>query len=172
MDTVDFPMLANAAFNQAFGFMFNCLSSALRRDKKKKGEEPLEKPDVVEGELHELVPREEVVKAHLSELRGLAGELLEYKEDPELLDPNDKSLRESLGRLRALLEKIYGQHITFRGESRPRSGVKVEYRVGTVSGELVGIDAKRVREGRVVADIQEVKTDGSVIGIRADSVGD
>jgi hypothetical protein len=131
----------------------------------------VEVPSVLAGRLGPLVPHEGMVGAHLTELQQLAGILSVYERHPKCLDPHDTALRKHLGRLRDLLEEIYGQHITFQGEPREPSGVLVEQRMGSVSGEVTGARGQRVRRVHVRQDVDQVLDGSSIVGVQGDDIG-
>ena len=172
VDPLSFPELAGAALSQAFAFLFGRLSRVLdNRGKAAEEPERVETPEVMQGRLDPLAARPNVVEENLAELRELAGTLGVYERNPERLDGHDDNLRKDLARLRALLEKVYGQRITFRGETREATGVVVEQRMDAVAGEVTGVRGGRVSQARVSQDIKRVGRDSSVIGVHADDVG-
>jgi hypothetical protein len=172
MDPLSFPVLAGAALNQAFGFLFGRLTHLLnRRNEQRSEHEVAETPPVLEGQLGPLVPHEETVAAHLPELRTLAAILGVYEQYPERLDSHNTTLRQHLSRLRNLLEEIYGQHITFRGEPREPSGVLVEQRMDLVSGDVTGVRGQRVRRVHVRQELNQVLDGSSVVGLQGDDIG-
>lgn len=172
MDPLSFPVLAGAALSQAFGFLFGRLAHLLdSRGEKQDAEEAVETPEVLVGDLGKLTARNDVIEAHLADIEELVGRLSVYERKPERLNGNDITLRDSLAHARALLEQVYGQHITFRGEERPASGVHVEQTLETVAGRLTGVKAGRVRQARVRQEVTDVSESGSVVGIDADDVG-
>jgi hypothetical protein len=174
MDPLSFPALATAAFGQAFGFLFGRLAHLLDRRERAKGDpddDAVEAPDALEGHLNPLVPDNALVEQYIEELERLSGALGVYHRNPDRLDPQDGALRTRLGRLRELLEIIYGQHITFHGEAREPSGVAVEQRVDTVSGAVTGVRGRQVSRARVAQDVRHVDDGGWVIGVQADEIG-
>ncbi|KAA9160683.1 hypothetical protein FPZ12_016155 [Amycolatopsis acidicola] len=171
VDPLSFPALAGAALNQAFNFLFGRLASLLdKRGRGEQREDEVDCPAVLREEFTSLKPRADLVEGALPQLRELMGMLSTYDRNPDQLDIGDGELRSALGRLRTMLEQIYDQPLTFDGEAG-RSEIHAELKAKTVSGEMVGMDAKRVRRGTVDVDVEQVRRGGSVIGVRADEIG-
>ncbi|MBP0458983.1 hypothetical protein JFN87_15945 [Streptomyces bomunensis] len=86
--------------------------------------------------------------------------------------PSDDSLLRTLGRLRGVLEEIYGQHLTFQGEQRPASGTVVRQRTRRVTGRQIGMDAGEILGDALVdQDVDTVERSGTNIGMRARRIG-
>ncbi|MGA4881035.1 hypothetical protein [Streptomyces lydicamycinicus] len=86
--------------------------------------------------------------------------------------PTDESLLRTLGRLRGMLEEIYGQRLTFAGEQRPTSGPFVRLRTDRVKGLQVGMDADEiVGAASVDHEVGTVEEGGTNIGMRARRIG-
>ncbi|MFJ3615429.1 hypothetical protein [Streptomyces hydrogenans] len=77
----------------------------------------------------------------LMEMLGL------YTEHERPVDGQDERLRRTLGRLRALLEEVYGHRITFVGEERPASGRRIVSKAGDVHGISRALKARHVSSG-------------------------
>jgi len=102
--------------------------------------------------------------------------LAEYAEEGRPVDPDDPALLETVGALRGLLERLYGQRITFAGESRPGTGTRVEGFAGAeaVRGYLAGIRSRGLLEGvelkgHVKAGV--VEDDGQAVAVDLDLRG-
>ncbi|GAA3043312.1 hypothetical protein GCM10010464_04300 [Pseudonocardia yunnanensis] len=174
MDILNFPELGGEALMEAFKFMLDRLGHALdRRGAKVADDETaVDSPAVLEGEWRPIAPRPEAIEAELGRLRELAGALSVYERNPDRIDPGDSDLRALLGELRHSLELVYGQHITFQGENRARTGVAVEQSVDIVTGRVTGIAGKQVKSGHVIQGSGHVQEGGWLIGIQADTVGE
>ncbi|MFE1797679.1 hypothetical protein ACFW9L_16100 [Streptomyces sp. NPDC059517] len=113
-----------------------------------------------------------LLAAHRRDLEGLRDALHVYYRGDAPVAPTDDSLLRSLGRLRGLLEDIYGQHLTFQGEQRPVSGSVVRQRTERVTGEQIGMDAEEITgDAHVDQDVGTVERGGSNIGMRARRIG-
>jgi hypothetical protein len=102
----------------------------------------------------------------------LAGRLGNYANGLQDVDPADTETLEAADALRRLLEVIYGQRITFKGEERPPSGPLVIGRaeVEKVIGDVAGVRARVVR-GRVEGEIKAREVTGRASGVEADTIG-
>ncbi|MGW1606250.1 hypothetical protein [Streptomyces eurythermus] len=149
-DAFGFPVLATSALTQAIGFLYRRAEVVLDRRAARgnaDGERPPEVvPPVVVGdpgnpldfEPERLTDERAERLDSLMELLGL------YAENEHLIDGQDERVRRTLARLRAVLEDIYGRRITFVGEDRPTSGVRVAARAGHVHGKSTGFKGGRV----------------------------
>jgi MoxR-like ATPase len=92
----------------------------------------------------------------------LLGALSPYALGQADVDPADDELQKSAGRLRALLEAVYGQRFTFRGEQRDPTGsrITVSQVLGDVQGRVVGARAT-VGPGGDTTVSQQARTIGS-----------
>ncbi|WIX82873.1 hypothetical protein QRX50_19905 [Amycolatopsis carbonis] len=173
VDPLSFPVLAGAALNQAFNFLFGRLAHTLdsRDDHDQEDVEQIAVPAVVRGELGPVTATSAVVEARLPEIQELVGTLSVYERKPERLDGTDAAVRADLARARELLEQIYGKRITFHGEERPGTGARVEQRIEVLANEAIGIRASRVRSADVTQVVGQVRTGGSIIGIDGDDIG-
>jgi hypothetical protein len=91
-----------------------------------------------------------------------------YRRDPARIDTGDAALLRNLGRLREILEEIYGQRLTFVGEEdRAPSGAYARQKSQTVRGKMTGVDTEGI-PGRVESDqdFTTVEESGDVTGIR------
>lgn len=177
-DPLAFPVLAGAALTQGFGFLYGQLQSLLeRRRAQREGRqvpmaEATESPAVLVGRLAPLQIDDRLLAEKAEELSLLQSLLAQYAGRAEV-DGQDPQLRTLLGRLRASLERIYGQRLTFQGENRPASGVLIDQIAVDVQGELVGLDVGSVGERARAEVSQTVKTvhpNATVIGARFDTL--
>jgi hypothetical protein len=108
-------------------------------------------------------------------LIALTGALAPYASGDAEIDTGDGDLLTAVVEIRALLEALYGQRLTLRGEDREPSGTHVDVRqaLGTVRGTAVGVEADSVRDATVHVDqsATSVEAGGSVTGVRLGSIG-
>ena len=116
------------------------------------------------------------VQEHESELRALRQALGEYAAGIDEVDIDNHDLLVRVDEMRRLLETVYGQRITFKGESRPASGtpvvvgtVDVKNLAGEASGVAVGTITSGDIEGQVKAD--RIEAEGKAYGVRVDRIG-
>lgn len=153
-DVLTFPALAASALTQAFGFLYRRAEILLdRRAGRSSGRtpEPEAVPAVVTGDPGPAQAADAAVTPErLERLESLLEVLGVYDEHQGLVRPEDERLRRNLGRLRALLEEIYGRRITFEGEDRPRSGTRIVQDLGQVHGSAQALKAQRIGPGATV----------------------
>jgi hypothetical protein len=105
----------------------------------------------------------------------LAGALAPYANGDAEIDTNDGELLAAVADVRTLLEALYGQRLTLRGENRERSGTTVDVRqvLGTVRGSAVGVEADSVQDATVHVDqsATAVEAGGLITGVKFGSVG-
>ncbi len=114
-----------------------------------------------------------VLQEHKSLVR-LSGALSPYAQGQADIDLTDAELAEQAGRMRALLEAVYHQRLTFRGEKRDPTGshVTVRQALGIVEGQVLGAAATVGSRGDLLVEqeAEQVKEGGSVTGFTG-SVG-
>ncbi|MGW7304276.1 hypothetical protein ACWGI1_01705 [Streptomyces sp. NPDC054835] len=174
-----FPVLAASALTQAFGFLYARAGAVLdrraaRRDEARQGE-PETVPAVVVGDPGPLAfdvtaltsEREQRIRA-LLEVLGV------YDEHRDLIKSDDARLLRALGSLRAVLEDVERQRLTFEGESRPESGVRIEQDLDVVHGTAAALKARRVGDAARVDVRQTAKAvhrGAEIIGADIEEIG-
>lgn len=150
-DELAFPALAASALTQAIGFLYRRAEAVLdRRAGRREANKPLspeEVPDVVVGDPGHALDFDpvKVTDEQAERLEMLLETLGLYTENEHLIGEQDEKLRRTLGRLRTLLEDVYGRRITFIGEEdRPVSGMRIVNRVQDVHGVSRALKARRV----------------------------
>ncbi|MGA8047650.1 MAG: serine protease [Dermatophilaceae bacterium] len=116
------------------------------------------------------------VKAAAEQLEELATALFPYAVDGRPLRLDDSELAQKAGLLRELLEAVYGQPLTFKGEQRERTGADVEVEqilTRLRDSTVTGIGEAAVGDGSSVNVRQKVdEAEGTVItGIGSVTVG-
>ncbi|GAA1181663.1 hypothetical protein F4556_006006 [Kitasatospora gansuensis] len=149
-DELGFPVLAASALTQAIAFLYHRAEVVLdRRAARSRSSEaaPAEQwPAVVAGNPGRALDfdPDNVTMELADRLESLLDVLDVYTEHEQLIDNQDERLRRALGRLRAVLEEAYGRRITFVGEDRPASGMRIFNRAGDVHGVSRALKAGRV----------------------------
>jgi hypothetical protein len=111
-----------------------------------------------------------------SEIRDLRRRLLDYIEGSEPITPDDESLLLHTDGLRRLLEAVYQQRFTFKGEQRESSGPLIHGRVDVdeVAGNVaaVRIEVLKLGSGAVLGDVRtgRIAKGGEVVGLDIRSV--
>ncbi len=173
-------MLGGAALTGGVKFLYDQVSELLKRRRERKeaaknGSEPPAAPEqpitseVLVGELRPTID-DSILEARIDELLALKKQLLEIGEGEREADPADAAVIRDFEQLRALLEAIFGQRITFEGESdRPPTGsaIAVTMKTENVDGEVVVADLHEIRDGSTVT----IKSEHGAIGKDAKLTG-
>jgi hypothetical protein len=137
----------------------------------------LESPPVIEGKLAPPVIHFDVLERSEETLKDLRRALAEYADevDPRPIDATNEQLMEAADALRQLLEAVYQQRITFKGERRPSSGpvVEGELKVDQLLGDAAAVRARLVLGGHVrgQATAGTVGPGGRLSAVDVDTVG-
>jgi hypothetical protein len=125
---------AAAALTQGIGFLYGQLGELLRRRRERRSQAgagpagavdipaPEEAGQVLDGPLAPGPINEEALERDADQLVALRRLLQPFAEGNAPVQPADQQLLDQLQAARLLLEQIYQQHITFRGEQRPVTG--------------------------------------------------
>jgi hypothetical protein len=140
VDPLTLTALSATALTQGIGFLYGQLSDLLRRRRERRqgGETPAEipaienAPEVLNGDLVAGAVDDKALDDHADQLAGLRGLLLPYAEGDKDARPDNRQLLEQVEAARLLLEQIYQQHITFKGELRPATGTALMPQSGDV----------------------------------------
>lgn len=170
------------ALTEGIKFLYNQTGEAIKRwrDRRSKANEgaehsvktesvEVELPAIFEGQLVKPEIHFEAVERLEPELKAVRQELSSYVDETDQADPNDEALLTKLDALRIMLEAIYQQRISFRGEERPASGTTVEAGIDVekVVGYVAGVRARSIKGGNVRATVKakEVSQGGTVVGV-------
>lgn len=118
----------------------------------------------------------EALDAVAEQLSKLRQDLIPYMDGLKQIDPANKELLARVDALRRVLEAIFQQRITFKGEQRPSSGPDVEahIKVEEVLGYVAVVRARQIKSGQVQAEGQfgKVAPGAEVVGIDVDTLGE
>jgi hypothetical protein len=136
----------------------------------------LQPPDgLLEGTVEPVEPRDDLSDHLEEELRETRRLLADYANGIETPRPDDRSLLEQTEALRRLLEAVYGQRITFKGEQRRPSGplVTADIDVDQVAGDAAAVRARVIERGEVRVDVtaKRVEPGGKLSGVDIDRIG-
>jgi hypothetical protein len=136
----------------------------------------LHPPDgLFEGTVAPVEPRDDQAQHLEQELRETRRLLADYAEGIEVPKPGDRLVAEQVDALRRLLEAVYGQRITFRGEQRLPSGPMVigEIDVKQVAGDAAAVRVKLMNSGevRASAKAERVEEGGRLSALEIDNIG-
>jgi hypothetical protein len=116
----------------------------------------------------------DVVQQLEQELREARTLLADYAEGIEPVDAGDARLLEATDLLRQLLEAVYRQPLTFRGERHRPTGPFVEGAVDVdeVRGRVAAVRARVIAKGSVAGSVKAIRVEagGQVAGVEADII--
>ncbi|HUC21988.1 MAG TPA: hypothetical protein VMA73_04720 [Streptosporangiaceae bacterium] len=131
--------------------------------------------DLIQGRVEPVEPRDDQADLLESELRETRRALADYAEGIDVPQPGDHLVAQQADALRRLLEAVYGQRITFKGEHRPPSGPLVtgEIDVKQVVGDAAAVRTKVISSGEVhgIAKAERVEKGARFTGVEADRIG-
>ncbi|MFH8411058.1 hypothetical protein ACH4FX_40765 [Streptomyces sp. NPDC018019] len=164
--------LISSAVPATLTFLYQRLERLLS-PRRAEPEQDLALPDTLVGALQlPLQPDEERLHARQGELDLLHGFLQDYAGRDTAALTIERGLLRSMGKLRALLEDIYGQRLTFAGEDRPSSGPFVDQKLTTLAGEATGMDAEEITSNaQVTQQVETVDAGAKLIGMKARRIG-
>lgn len=183
-DPLSLALVGGTVLTEGIKFLYGQLSKILeRRAARKEAEEKaasddsasartepaqVQLPAAFEGQLTSPQVDFEAVEQQLPTIRALRSQLVNYSDGVLRIDPQNQEVITAIDNLRQVLESIYGQTITFKGENRPPSGVKVttEARADVVAGKFTGTRIQGGDKGEYNTKIEvgRVEEDGEVIG--------
>lgn len=172
-DPLTLSVLGATALTEGIKFVYNQATELLRRRREKSAAAP-EVP-VLEGKLAPLEPDTAVLDRVEPDLRELRKVLQDYVDEIEPVSVRDERLLETTDALRQLLEAVYRQRITFRGERREPSGPVVDgtVDVATVAGYVAGVRARVVSGGaHIRGAVRADDVTGTAVGVDLDRIGD
>jgi hypothetical protein len=130
--------------------------------------------DIFEGEVSDLSVDTAAVERLEQEIKDLRRVLGDYVDGIEEIRPDDPELLETADGLRRMLEAVYHQRITFKGEDRPPSGPIVEGTVNVedVQGHAAAVKARLISSGRIrgEATATRVEQGGELYGVEVEEI--
>ncbi|WP_030786641.1 hypothetical protein [Streptomyces sp. NRRL S-920] len=181
-DAVTLAVLGSVAATEGIRFLYDQASEVLRAWRERRRQDGEAAADAAElnvpvvpcgvldapaGDGH--VDAAVVAREHRA-LVELSAALSPYALDQLDVDTTDSELALRAGRLRSLLEAVYGQRFTFRGEDREPAGsqVSVSQALGVVEGQVLGAEAEVSKGGslRVGQQVDTVAEKGKLEGFK------
>jgi uncharacterized protein Veg len=167
IETSALALLESTALKDGISFLYEQAGDLLRRrrDRKESAHSP-EDAVVSEGSLDGKLDitrvDDKILDQQAAVIAQNRGVLLPYWEGDSKVDPHDERMIAAMAQLRASLEAIYGQAITFTGEKgRSATGTRVSVRaaLGDVYGEAEIARMRAVNRAEV-----EVHVEAGTIG--------
>lgn len=188
VDPLTISAIGAVAITEGIKFLYGQASEILKRwrerkDAAKDASIPLNNtesldvklPPVFEGQLSAPQIHFDAVERVEEQLRELRRDLSDYADGIELVDVTDENVLRMIDALRQLLEAVYQQRITFKGEQRSPSGPVVESSIDVeeVTGYAAAIRARQIVGGTVRAEAKakRVEPGGQFMGVDTDSIG-
>jgi hypothetical protein len=131
--------------------------------------------NVFEGQLVNPSIHLDALNASVEQLSGLRQDLTPYIDGFKNIESGDEHLLVRVDALRQLLEAIYQQRITFKGEPRlvsgPLVGVKID--VEKIAGDVAALRVKEMRSGviKTEAHAKSVEPGGKFTGAEIERIG-
>lgn len=181
-EPISLALVGGVVLTEGVKFLFDQASSLIRAARERRSAAkaaaevvvPVADTGVLDGPVAATVDGQ-LLDQENRRLISLAGALAPYASGDAEIDPNDADLLAAVADVRALLEALYGQRLTLRGENREPSGTRVDVRqvLGTVRGSAVGVQADSVQDATVHVhqSATSVEAGGSVTGVRFGSIG-
>lgn len=166
---VAIPVLAGAALTQGISFLYGQAAEALRvrREGRLAHRTALTLPEAFEPLDTAVWLDFAVLDTCASELRALLRAAESFTARPAAdLDGSDETLRVCFGRIREVLEEVYGTRLAFVDERRPVPNVRQNFVDvhGSATGMKIRGTGTSIR-GTVVQQVETVHESGDVTGI-------
>lgn len=169
-DPLTLAVLGGVAAGEGIKFLYAQAAELLKAWRERRHDVPLIASPALDAAPSPTLPDPEVIDCEREALLSLTSALAPAATGLVDIDTSDPGLAQNAGDLRELLELIYHQRITFRGESRDATGtvVEVRQRAQTVSGALLGADAEVGGGAHVTVeqDLDTVTDGGTATGFK------
>ena len=183
-DPLTWTVVGSTVVVEGIKFLYGQMTEVMKRlaAKKEKPAEPASPPEPVvlptafaqEGETRQanLVTAESLEE----EMFQLHGNLGAYAGGLKKPTEGDPLVIAQLEALRKVMEAIYANHITFKGEKLPASGgptVSADIKIKEVKGYAAGVRVKKMNSGNASAklDIDKIEAGGTAVGVEIDELG-
>jgi hypothetical protein len=187
-DPITLGAIGTVALTEGVKFLYKQAGEVLKgwrehRNSAEKGSAPptqsqvvqINLPPVFEGQLSDPKIHFNLVERLEPQLREIRQGLSAYADDIDPIDSTDEKLMANVDALRQMLEAVYQQRITFKGEKRPPSGPTVEGKVDVekVEGLVAAVRAGTITAGKVSgeAKAKEVAPGGTLTGVEVEKIG-
>jgi hypothetical protein len=182
-DPLSAATLGAVVLTEGIKFLYDQAGEVLKRwretrdpGKATPGSATLRPPEgLLAGAVAPAEPRDDVADSFRRELSEARKALTDYADGIEVARPGDQHVASQVDALRRLLEAVYGQRLTFRGEDRLQSGPLVTGKINVeqVAGDAAAVRATNVASGEVrgVAQAGRVEEGGRLTGVEVDDVG-
>jgi len=188
-DPITLSALGLVALTEGIKFLYGQAGEVLKRWRERKDAaeseppqhltqaEPIEVnlPPIFEGQLIAPQIHFTAVEKVAEPLRELRRDISDYADELEAVNVTDEGLLRKIDALRQLLEAVYQQHLTFKGEQRPPSGplVKGQINVDEIAGYASAVHAGVITSGEVSGHltVKRIEEGGQAFGVDVDKIG-
>ncbi|WP_123970114.1 hypothetical protein [Streptomyces sp. TLI_185] len=178
-EPITLAAIGATALTEGIRFLYDQAADLLRRmrDRTERPDGPIDVDagGALDSPLESVSIRYSRAEAQTDAIRALRRELADYADGIAEVDPADNHLLEVVDALRRLLETVYGQRITFRGELRETTGTVIDVHVSaaSVDGYVAAVRAKRMGNADVKAELKvgDIGSGGQAVGLDVDDIG-
>lgn len=187
VEPVTLSLVGAVALTEGIKFLYGQAGELLKRRRERaqaaeagqpqEGSEPvrIDDPGVLAGELQPVVVDDEALERLEPDIQRLTALLGNYANGFEVVDEQNEELLQATDGLRRVLEAIFQQRITFRGETaREPSGPLVEGRIDVdeVAGYVAVVRADSIEESvSATGRAKRVEAGGEMIVVDAKRIG-
>ncbi|MCK4792264.1 MAG: hypothetical protein KAV87_51515 [Desulfobacteraceae bacterium] len=185
--TLSAAAIGGATLTEGIKFLYGQAGEVLKRwrERKSKASQEVNQPEAInpilpktvfEGNLTNVTIDFQMVQQSEERLRQLRRSLTDYVDEIDEVNESDTDLLKKVDALRCLLEVIYRQYITFKGENRLESGAPIvvgRVDAKAIAGHATGLDAEAVTEGNVRGEVKadRVEEGGKATGVKVGTIG-
>ncbi len=191
-DLISLSAVTSTVLTEGVKFFFNLAGDALKRWRKRRdapaaggssagapeqvSDSPpgsTHLPEIFEGQPAAPVPHFDALGRLEADINDLRKALSSYIAGVDPITPGDRELLEATDGLRRLMEAVYQQRFTLKGERRVSSGPVVEGRVDVdeVASHVAGVKARLITAGRISGEARaKTVAEGELYGVEADEI--
>jgi hypothetical protein len=176
-DPLTLAALTAVGLAEGIKFLYGQAGELLRRRRERKDGTAAEAPPgLLTGAVDLSRLDDNVLERERPAIEALYAQLTLHGQCLADADPADKELVRRAEALRALLELVHGQRITFRGEKRPASGTRVDATADAerVAGYLAAVRAETIAEGadvKATTRAKDLLPGAAAIAVEANRIG-
>jgi hypothetical protein len=180
--------VGTVVFSEGIKFLYGQAAEVLKRWRERKSTPPTDAapakpeawppnaPPILEGALAPPTVHFDRLEPLAGTMRELWNGLSAYAQGLEDVDVTNADLVMKADALRRQLEMVFGQRITFKGESREPTGTPVVFGkadVEELAGEAAGVVAGTITLGEIRGEVtvKRVEAGGKAYGVKVDRIG-
>ncbi|WP_157129448.1 hypothetical protein [Nocardia amamiensis] len=170
--------ILGAAFTESIRFLYEQASELLRRRNGIGADEasttpiqvPVPEAAPLDARPRALTADPDILESRHKRIAKLAAEIAQVAQEWISTEDVEAQTEQSAGELRAVLEEVYGQRLTFAGENREPTGTKVSQVIDTfTAGDVTGMETRTGTVGDATIQQKVRQMDGgNLTGVRID----